>query len=752
MTGQSPATKTKKTVPAVMNRALLFKALKHVLKGGLSFPGGHIPPAAHTVPTDFTGVGVAASDDPAVDDYIINQLQALGVRNVRIDVSYGDEDGPTARLLHKLLQTDLHVVVHLVQPFDDAFVMAEPAAQEKWEQFVTAICKEFGRGLFAIEVGSTINRRRWAGYNTEGFFAAWDIAHKIIRSSGITLIGPNISDFEPFYTFSILEQLAEDAMLPDMHTNNLFCERVTEPERYDHRILGFQWATRLKVNLVKKARLLQRIGAQHGVKDLISPAAFWTLPRIERLLAEKEQKQADYLTRYMVLLAASGALRQAYWGPLLCWREGLIDDGSGRYPELERITHYQSVLGNLAQFRVRPAFYALQQFNSSIAGSDYLGPLSTSNDVEIHAFRNKDQLIHVAWTINGKACPVSALYEERDLQRVEVRDRDGLSSAELPQFISEKPGYLIWPSSHIVELKAQSAPYPLESIFAHRQHGHYYPVNEGGWRGMVIADNSDAARELTQLLHPDNLPEAGSESTLRRARNLIWTVPGPDGRTVVAKKPIKMAIQKRLLDRFKPSKAKRSWIAAAELSRRDIPTAQPLAYFEKQGDGSLKQNLFVCEKVDHDFSARDVLMAFHDGAASYADMAADDVYRQLALFLLRMHEHGVFFRDLAGGNILIKKQADNQLDFTLIDINRARFYNRSTPFNQRLSDLARICHKLHWEGREVMVSYYLQSMLKPKPFSWRLRVPFHLYDFKANFKRRYGRKAIKRAWKNWRSK
>jgi hypothetical protein len=43
-------------------------------------------------------------------------------------------------------------------------------------------------------------------------------------------------------------------------------------------------------------------------------------------------------------------------------------------------------------------------------------------------------------------------------------------------------------------------------------------------------------------------------------------------------------------------------------------------------------------------------------------------------------------------------------------------------------------------------------MLKPKPFSWRLRVPFHLYDFKANFKRRYGRKAIKRAWKNWRSK
>jgi hypothetical protein len=72
--------------------------------------------------------------------------------------------------------------------------------------------------------------------------------------------------------------------------------------------------------------------------------------------------------------------------------------------------------------------------------------------------------------------------------------------------------------------------------------------------------------------------------------------------------------------------------------------------------------------------------------------------------------------------------------------------------NQRLSDLARICHKLHWEGREYMVNHYLQSMLKPKTFNWRRRLPFYLYDYKVNFKRRYGRKAIKRWWQNWRSK
>jgi hypothetical protein len=38
-------------------------------------------------------------------------------------------------------------------------------------------------------------------------------------------------------------------------------------------------------------------------------------------------------------------------------------------------------------------------------------------------------------------------------------------------------------------------------------------------------------------------------------------------------------------------------------------------------------------------------------------------------------------------------------------------------------------------------------MLKPQTFNWRLRLPFYLYDFKVNFKRRYGRKAIKRLWR-----
>lgn len=751
MTGQ-PQSNTPKKINAVMNGSLLLTALKYVAKGGLSLRGGHIPQPGHTVPDDFAGVGVTASADPAVDDFIINKLAELNIRNVRIDYSYDDEQGPVARLLERLLDTDLQVMLHLVQPFEAAYAMKKPEAQQRWQDFVVATCNRFGDKVHAIEVCSTINRRRWAGYDTEGFFTAWQIAHDEIKTRQITLAGPNISDFEPFYTMAVFDRLRKAEQLPDIHTNNLFCERVTEPERFDHRILGFKWATRLKVNLVKKAQLLQRIAAKQGVSALVSPAAFWTLPRIERLLVNSEEKQADYLSRYMVLLAASGAMRQAFWGPFLCWREGLIDDGSGRYPKLERITHYQSILGELENFRVRPAFVAMKQFIAQIPGSVYLGALHTSNNVEVHAFINNDRLIHVAWTINGKALKLAELYRDEDMQRAAFENRDGKTFEEMPLFINESPLFLSWSSQVSINLKPVSGALPLESIYAHRSEGHYYPHNKDGWKGMIVADSAEQAAQLVAKFHPDNLAQATEQNTLRKARNIIWTVMGLEGNTVVAKKPIKMHPHKRLLDKFKPCKARRSWIAGAELSRRGIPTAQPIAYFEKQNDPSLLQNLFICEQVDHDFSAREMIVAFHDGADTYEGIKADSAYRQLSAFLLNMHEHGVFFRDLAGGNILIKKVGGDTLQFTLIDINRARFYNHSTPLNQRISDLTRICHKLHWQGREFLVEHYLQSMLKRKHFTLRYRVPFYLYDFKVNFKRRYGRKAIKRLWRKLNNK
>ncbi|MDX1573380.1 MAG: lipopolysaccharide kinase InaA family protein [Methylophaga sp.] len=730
----------------LMDLHQLGRAMRYVFKGRLALPGGHLPKSAHQVPENFVGVGVTTGDDPAIDTFVLEKLAELNLHQVRLDFSYDDIDGPVSRLLEKLLSAKFSVLLHLVQPFREAQQMKSPEAQDRWQVFVENVTEKFGHRVYAIEIGATSNRRHWSGYDTESFFNTWQIAHDIIREKRIKLAGPNISDFEPLHNISVLSRLRRDLQLPDIHTNNLFSERVTEPERYDHRIFGTKLALKLKVNLVKKARLLQKITGDFGVRTFISPAAFWTLPRIQRVLVHGEQKQADYLTRYFTLLAASGAMQQVFWGPFLCSREGLIDDGSGVYPKLERITHYQSVLGQRADFRERPAFYAMQQFIRQIPGSFYQGPLATTENLEVHAFRRADALVHILWTINGKAMALNQLYDVESLAKAECLDRDGTLLNEIPEFAGESPIYLRWPVGTLVSFHDPHGK-GLAAWYRYMPGKKLYQFQQAGWQGLLLAENQTEADKLRQQLNPAQLPAPLPDNTLRKARNVIWRLDNILERPVIAKKPLKMHAHKRLLDRYRPSKAKRSWSAAAELLRRGIPTARPIAYFEKINDKSMLENLYLCEQVEHDFSARDMVTAFRDGEIAIQGVSEAQAYPQLAAFLNDMHARGVFFRDLAGGNILIKKQADDTLAFTLIDINRARFFNRNATLSERLSDLARICHKLHWAGREQLLGEYLALNRKfGKTFNWRMKLPFYLYDFKVNFKRKYGRKAIRRWW------
>ena len=190
---------------------------------------------------------------------------------------------------------------------------------------------------------AAVNRRRWSGCKTvEDFMTAWSLAWKQVRAQGVTLAGPNVTDFEPPYNYAFLSAMARRGELPDIHTNNLFVERVIRPEAFDHRVAGRWMTSLLKLNLVKKARILGRLGKSFGIDRTYSTTAFWTLPRLGRWLVDSEEKQADYLTRYMVLVAASGGLQRAYWGPLVSQREGLVDDATGQPASHELVGHTQN--------------------------------------------------------------------------------------------------------------------------------------------------------------------------------------------------------------------------------------------------------------------------------------------------------------------------------------------------------------------------------------------------------------------------
>ncbi len=718
--------------------------LAYMLSGRLRSKRGYQPVAGHHIPADFACIGVATAGDSAIDAYVIQQLKALGVCQVRLDFTYGDAGNHVGRFLQSLCDEGLSVMLHLVQPFEAARKMHAPDAQQQWQEFVADTLARYGDRIELLEIGSTINRKRWAGYTLQTFLTAWGLAHNEARTRKIRLAGPNITDFEPPYNIGILSILKSRGQLPDIHTDNLFSERCTEPERDDHKILGHRLAPLGGFRLVKKAFVLQEIGQHFGVPQLHSPAAFWTLPRIHRLLPEGEQKQADYLARYMLLCAASGALQRAGWGPLICHREGLIDDGVEDYPKLERITHYASVLGT--EFRLRPAFNAYKTFAGLIPDSYYEACLDDANGLEVHAFSNQDRLIHAAWTINGRAAALRDIYNSADLQAAVCISRDGERLAQAPDFVTESPVYLCWPKGRSVEVNKSAGLIRDLAIHAHAGKRHFF-YREGEWRGAMLAGNLDAFELLKTALNPDKIEAPRRDAILRRARNAIWTIPDPrdPAKKLVIKQPVRMHLHKKLLDRFKPSKGLRSWNGACELLRRGVETARPVAYLEKVGDASLTQNYYICEYVEADFSAREIFSAFARGEKSYQGISDEDMYTQLAEYLLTMHGRGVFFRDLSGGNILVSKGNDGRLDFSLIDTARAHFYQRGTVLPKRISDLTRICNKLHAEGRNRFMQIYMDRL--GKPFSLRWQLPFHIYNAKVVIKRALKGKAIKRLFK-----
>ena len=729
----------------------LRAVLAYLLAGKLRIPRGHLPPADHDIAPDFAGIGVTTSADPHVDDYVITRLYELGIQQVRLDFTYDDADGHAGRFLEALYAQSFRVMLHLVQPFEAAKRMDTSAAKEEWRDFISNTLERFGARAEIIEIGSTVNRKRWAGYTLKGFLAAWEIAHREVRSRQMRLAGPSVTDFEPPFNIGLLAILQSRAQLPDIHTDNLFSERCTEPERYDHKIFGRRIASLIKVNLIKKARMLQKIGSDHGVAELHSPAAFWTLPRIGRLLPDVEEKQADYLARYMVLCAASGALGRAFWGPLICHREGLIDDGNLPYPVLERITHYAAVTGAVGDFRIRPSFHALKAFAGLIPGCRYEGRLNTSPILEVHAFRSDRKLFHAVWTINGRTAALIDLYANEDLQAASFVSRDGDLLSEAPTLVSETLIYLYWPPEREVRTKARATLLKAVAIHRHVLGKTHFLFRQDGWQGLVLARDTNEAEALLREIHPQRISSPPRDAILRHARNAIWTITdprNPDCRLVV-KQPARIFLHKRILDCRKPSKALRSWNGACELLRLGVETARPVAYFEFLGDASRRKNFYICEYVQSRLSVRELFSAYARGLDVFQEVPASEVYGPLSRYLLKMHSGGVFFRDLSGGNILVSQNAEGQHCFSLIDTGRTRIYPLGVPLWQRLSDLSRICNKLHWTGREQFLGEYFRGI--GKTFSFPYQIPFHLYDFKVWLKRRVGRKALKRLLKKFKS-
>ena len=690
------------------------------------------------VPDDFFGINIATNDDPLCDDYVITTLKDLGINNVRLSYSFESVGASSERLLRRVLDEDFDVLLNLLPPHQDASLMAIDAqAQARWEDFVAEAIKVYGSRVSSIEIGNTPNRGRWSGYGTADYLVAWKIAAKVAATKQQPLAGPNVSDFEPIYNVGFLRAMKQLHSVPAIHTNNLFVERVVQPEAYDHRVASRYAARWLRLNLVKKARILADISRVYGIKKTYCTHTGWTRKRLSRWSVEPDLKNSHYLIRFLIIAAASGDLDRVYWGPLICQRDGLIACGDKNYPKIDNVSYHRRVRGSIDQFSPTAACDAMR------FSVDFLRDATCEqahNDVDglsHFVFASPHHGVwHVVWCMDSKLFTLSDLYSDNLLANARPYASDGKQLQKTPLSITEQPLVLRWeqevvpPTIEDMQKMAQTAlsdvmHWPREQWDAHI-------LQDQDWRGVfLLAKNTDGAPSPAQL--PNLLTTLDEIKVLRDKRNRLWNIRAPwwsAGEQTV--KLNRARGLKRISYRFLPSKGKRHWNNATEMLRLGINTPQPLGFFE-QTSSNADDSYYICQFINGAFSCRDLFTAFAAGQAQYAGVVKDSWLQRIAIFVAHMHQLGITHRDLSSGNLMMTCE-DGDVTFYLIDIGRATIdKNRRGQAHMRFKDLNRICYKLDWPDRERLIEAYDNNTTFRLPKWWRLSLAS--FDWKQNTKK-----------------
>lgn len=155
-------------------------------------------------------------------------------------------------------------------------------------------------------------------------------------------------------------------------------------------------------------------------------------------------------------------------------------------------------------------------------------------------------------------------------------------------------------------------------------------------------------------------------------------------------------IQQIIYSFFRWSKAKRAFYNANELCNRNINTPQAIAYIETKKFGLLV-NAYYITKRDYNIPI----------ARKLIEQAHFD--RQLALsfayFVAQLHQKGILHNDLNSTNVLYQQDNNTHYTFSLIDINRMKFYPQdNTPNTEEcLENLTR------FTGRKDLFKYVIIS-------------------------------------------
>lgn len=130
------------------------------------------------------------------------------------------------------------------------------------------------------------------------------------------------------------------------------------------------------------------------------------------------------------------------------------------------------------------------------------------------------------------------------------------------------------------------------------------------------------------------------------------------------------------------TKAERSYKNAIRLLQLNISTPQPIAYIIEKNFWSINRSYYISQQIAYDHTLGDLFRN--------PPQDAQRIITECIKYINSFHRKGVYFIDLSVGNILIKRQADGGFTFYLIDLNRAKFYNRSLTCSESVKAFCRL--------------------------------------------------------------
>lgn len=179
----------------------------------------------------------------------------------------------------------------------------------------------------AFQIGNAVNRRKWGFCSEDDYFNFFQVAYQLRNQHYPTLklIGGAVIDFEmPDYCRSLINWFN---FKYDGFSSLLYVDRRGAPENQQ---LGMN--LRHKIDFINSIITISNKFKHHKDKQLWITEVNWPLadtepfaPAVGDVMVDEHQ-QANYLSRYFLLMLSTGKVKAGFWHQLIAPGYGLIDN------------------------------------------------------------------------------------------------------------------------------------------------------------------------------------------------------------------------------------------------------------------------------------------------------------------------------------------------------------------------------------------------------------------------------------------